>query len=156
QVMSSAVRVVQSEVRQLATRLPTAERQQVLRTLKTATEAIEKHEAFNLEELKHLRLVASTSTLLLIFSHEVKSLLSWLEQVSITIDQVQRKVAAPESNRLRETRDEFRSTKDRFLDLLGMTSLISADSRKQEPESLTLQPRLDRAKKCFALIATSY
>ena len=154
--IDNCVRVVQSEVRHLATQLPTAERQQVLRSLKTATEAIQKHEAFNREELKHLRLIASTSTLLLIFSHEVKSLLSWLEQVSITIDQVQRRVSNPEAKKLIDIRDEFRTTKDRFLDLLGMTSLISVDGRKQQPEALTLRPRLDRAKRCFALITTSY
>jgi signal transduction histidine kinase len=156
QVMSSAVRVVRSQVRHLATQLPTAERQQVLRSLKTATEAIEKHEAFNREELRHLRLVASTSTLLLIFSHEVKSLLSWLEQVSITLEQLQRRVENPEAKKLIEIRDDFRSTKKRFLDLLGMTSLISVDSRKQEPEMLTLLPRLERAKRSFSLITTSY
>jgi signal transduction histidine kinase len=156
QVVSSAVRVVQSEVRQLATQLPTAERQHVLRSLKTATQAIEKHEAFSRQELKHLRLVASTSTLLLIFSHEVKSLLSWLEQVSITIDQVRRNVPASEAKKLAGVRDEFRSNKDRFIDLLGMTSLISVDSRKQEPGTLTLRPRLERAKRCFALITTTY
>jgi hypothetical protein len=76
EVITKAIRVVESEVRNLAIQLPTAERQQVLRSLGTATQAIAKHEASNREELRHLQLVASTSTLLLIFSHEVKSLLS--------------------------------------------------------------------------------
>src|SRR5208337_2606579 len=58
EVVSAAIRVVESEVRNLATRLPTSERQQVLRSLQTATRAIEKHEASNLQELRHLQLVA--------------------------------------------------------------------------------------------------
>src|ERR1700733_3882004 len=106
-VVSAAIRVVKSEVRSLATHLPAVQRQQVLRSLDTATRAISKHEASNREELRHLQLVASTSTLLLIFSHEVKALLSWLEQVSISLDRVRRTLTGSEAARLTEIRDEF-------------------------------------------------
>ena len=156
EVVATAIRVVESEVRYLATQLPTVERQQVLRSLRTATQAIAKHEASNREELRHLQLVASTSTLLLIFSHEVKSLLSWLEQVSISLDRVRRHVNEAEARKLVEIRDEFGVTKKRFLDLLSMTSLISVTSRRSEAARLTLRPRLERAIRCFDLIKNSY
>jgi signal transduction histidine kinase len=156
EVIRAALRVVQSEVKNLATQLPTTERQQVLRSLRTATHAIEKHEASNREELRHLQLVASTSTLLLIFSHEVKSLLSWFEQVSISIDRVRRHVNEAEAKKLSEIREEFSSTKQRFLDLLSMTSLISVNSRKSEAVRLTLRPRLEKAVRSFNLITESY
>lgn len=155
-VVTAALRVVNSEVRSLATQLPTAERQQVLRSLETATQAIEKHEASNREELRHLQLVASTSTLLLIFSHEVKSLLSWFEQVSISLGRVQRHVNESEAKKLADIRDEFASTKQRFLDLLSMTSLISVNSRKSEAVRLTLRPRLEKAIRSVNLITKSY
>jgi signal transduction histidine kinase len=155
-VVASAIRVVQSEVRNLATQLPTAERQQVLRSLRTATEAIEKHEASSREELRHLQLVASTSTLLLIFSHEVKALLSWLEQVSISLDRVRRKLMGREAAKVAEIRDEFGATKQRFVDLLSMTSLISVASRQAEAQKLALRPRVERARRCFDLIIKSY
>jgi signal transduction histidine kinase len=156
EVVSAAIRVVESEVRNLATRLPTSERQEVLRSLQTATRAIEKHEASNRQELRHLQLVASTSTLLLIFSHEVKALLSWLEQVSISLETVRRRLAGPEADRLAEIADEFSSNKERFVDLLKMTSLISVDSRQAEPTDLTLQPRIKRAVRCFDLLKRNY
>jgi signal transduction histidine kinase len=156
EVVSAAIRVVESEVRNLATRLPTTERQQVLRSLHTATRAITKQEASNREELRHLQLVASTSTLLLIFSHEVKALLSWLEQVSISLETVRRRLTGPEANRLAEIRDEFATNKKRFVDLLSMTSLISVDSREAEPTELTLRPRIEQAVRCFDLITSSY
>ena len=155
-VVASAIRVVQSEVRNLATQLPTAERQQVLRSLRTATEAIEKHEASSREELRHLQLVASTSTLLLIFSHEVKALLSWLEQVSISLERIRRRVREPEAAKIGEIGDEFGATKQRFVDLLSMTALISVNARDATPEKLTLRPRLERAKRCFDLIIKNY
>ncbi len=156
EVVTSAIRVVESEVRSLATQLPTAQRQQVLRSVETATRAIAKHESSNREQLRHLQLVASTSTLLLIFSHEVKALLSWLEQVSISLDLVRRKLDGPEAQRLTEIRDEFAANKKRFLDLLAMTSLISVDSGEAKPTDLTLRPRLEQAVRCFDLINKSY
>lgn len=156
EVVSAAIRVVESEVRNLATRLPTPERQQVLRSLKTATRAIATHEASNREELRHLQLVASTSTLLLIFSHEVKALLSWLEQVSISLEQVRKKLHGPEESRLAEIRDEFATNKKRFVDLLSMTSLVSVDSREAKTIELTFRPRLEQAVRCFDLITRSY
>ena len=145
EVVNAAIRAVQTEVRSLATRLPVAERQQVLRSLETATRAITKHEASNREELRHLQLVASTSTLLLIFSHEVKALLSWLEQVSISLDRFRKKLPSAEATRLAEIRDEFGQNKERFVELLAMTSLISIDSRDAKPVELALKPRLEQA-----------
>jgi signal transduction histidine kinase len=155
-VVSAAIRAVESEVRSAATQLPTPERQHVLRSVETATRAIAAHEASNREELRHLQLVASTSTLLLIFSHEVKALLGWLEQVSISLERVRRKLTGPEANRLAEIRDEFAANKNRFVDLLSMTSLISVDSREAKPIELALRPRLEQAVRCFDLITRSY
>jgi len=155
EIVETALRVVENEMRNVATRLPTAERQQVLRSLHTATQAIAKHDAANREELRHLQLVASTSTLLLIFSHEVKSLLSWFEQVRISLDRVRRRVSKSEADKLAEVVGDFGTTKERLLELLSMTSLISVN-RKAKPERLTLRPRLERAIRSFDLIKTNY
>jgi signal transduction histidine kinase len=156
EVVTAAVRAVESEVKSFANQLATTERQQVLRSVRTATEAIERHEESSQEELRHLRLVASTSTLLLIFSHEVKSLLTWLEEVSITLKRVGRSVPKKESDRLTEIENEFTSVKQRFLDLLSMTSLLSVKDPEAKVEKLTLKPRVDKAVRCFNLIKRTY
>jgi len=156
EVVTAAVRAVESEVKSFANQLATAERQQVLRSVRTATEAIEKHEESSQEELRHLRLVASTSTLLLIFSHEVKSLLTWLEEVSITLNRVGRTVPKKESERLAGIEKEFTSVKQRFLDLLAMTSLLSVKSPEAKIEKLALKPRVEKAAACFNLIKRTY
>ena len=155
EIINSAIRLVESEVKSMATMLPTVERQHILRSIKTATAAIQKHEASNAEERRHLQLVASTSSLLLIFSHEVKSLLSWFEQVRISLETVRKKVPTAESEKLSEIQNEFGETKDRLLDLLSMTSLISV-TRKAEPAKLTLLPRLEQAVHSFDLICHNY
>ncbi len=156
EVVASAIRFLDSEVRSVAMQLPTSERQELLRSFRTATQAIRKHDSSNREELRHLQLVASTSTLLLIFSHEVKSLLSWFEQVSISLDRVRKRLKEGAGRRLIEIRDEFVVMKDRFVDLLSMTSLISVGPSKAEPTRLMLRPRLERAVRCFDLIRKSY
>jgi len=156
QVVAAAIHAVEAEVKSVANQLATTERQQVLRSVKTATEAIEKHEASSQEELRHLRLVASTSTLLLIFSHEVKSLLTWLEEVSITLNRVGRTIPKRESERLLEIEKQFSAVKQRFLDLLSMTSLLSVKSSESRAAKLTFKPRLERAVACFNLITRTY
>lgn len=155
EIINSALRVVESEVKSLATRLPIAERQQILRSIKTATAAIARHEESNAEERRHLQLVASTSTLLLIFSHEVKSLLSWFEQVRISLDEIKNDAQEAQANKLTRIQDEFGETKDRLLDLLSMTSLISV-TRKSSPARITLLSRLQRAIRSFDLICKKY
>lgn len=155
EIINSAIRVVESQVKSMANRLPTAERQQILRSIKTATTAIAKHEESNAEERRHLQLVASTSTLLLIFSHEVKSLLSWFEQVRISLDAIKKNVPTSEAAKLAGIQSEFGDTKDRLIDLLSMTSLISV-TRKSQPARITLISRLERAIRSFDLICKKY
>lgn len=155
EIVTTALRVLENEVKVLATQLPTTQRQQVLRSFRTATEAIAKHEASNREELRHLQLVASTSTLLLIFSHEVRSLLGWFEDVRISLDSIGRKIKGSEADALAKISNKFGVTKDRFIDLISMTSLIST-TRKSEPARLTLLPRLEQAIRSFDLISSKY
>jgi signal transduction histidine kinase len=100
--------------------------------------------------------VASTSTLLLIFSHEVKSLLSWLEQVGIALRSVARRVNRPEAEKLDQIVAEFIATKERFIELLSMTSLISVKDPRAEPTRLALRSRLERAVQCFDLVRRNY
>jgi len=155
-VAKDAVAYIRRETKTLAAALPLKERQQVQRAVTSATEAILKHEASNREELRHLRLVAATSTLLLIFSHEVKSLIGELEHSSVALRNLQIGLDERKAKKVSELRSELKNTKERFLDLLGMTSLIAVDGRMASPERLALAERLNTATRCFQLIIDSY
>ena len=155
-LVDSAIRVVESEVRNVVSTLPVAQRQKAVRSIQKATDVIAKHDAVSRQELRHLQLVASTSTLLLIFSHEVKALMSWFEQVSIALGEIQKQLPKRQFDRLEKVRGEFQANKRRFLDLLGMTSLISVDSQQAKPVRLALVPRIVQAVRCFGLITKSY
>jgi C4-dicarboxylate-specific signal transduction histidine kinase len=65
-------------------------------------------------------------------------------------------VKEPEATKIAEIGNDFEATKERFVDLLSMTSLISTSNREAAPQKLTLRPRLERAKRCFDLIIKNY
>ena len=87
-VVESALDYIDTEIRTISRTLKPEERREVERSLSKATEAIRRHNESSQLELSHLRLIASTSTLLLIFSHEVKSLLGLLEQSKNSLNRI--------------------------------------------------------------------
>ena len=108
------------------------------------------------QELQHLRLIASTSSLLLVFAHEVKSLLGMLSDSKGTLEELAKSTSESISNQLTDRQNEFSFTKDRFGDLLEMTSLVAAEDRSGELEKLAVAPRAEKALSCFDLMIKKY
>jgi hypothetical protein len=75
-IIQQAVHYLQEEIKGVAAYIPKTQKKKFDESVTMAATAILKYGKATKEELLHLRLIASTSTLLLIFSHEVKSLLS--------------------------------------------------------------------------------
>ena len=94
--------------------------------------------------------------LLLIFSHEVKSLLGLLEQNQSALSIIEDKLKTQERELIKEIRDGLTDTKNRFDELLSMTALIGVDSRNATPANLALRERIERAVKAFRLILNRY
>ncbi|MDD5243056.1 MAG: sensor histidine kinase [Syntrophorhabdaceae bacterium] len=155
-VIETAVNYLEKEFRDIASTLPTKQRQGISTTFYKATDAIVKHNQSNKEELKHLRLIASTSTLILIFSHEVKMLLGHLESSLLQLENIKERLARTERKHIDDIQDWLRNSKERLLELLDMTALIGVDSRKESPKSLALHDRVEGARNAFKVIAESY
>lgn len=155
-VIEEAVDYVQKEIKQIASRLPVAERQQVVSNVTKAASAVLTTNRARQEELRHLRIIASTSSLLLIFSHEVKSLLGALDEYELRLAGFARKLSGRYADQATNMRQSFRSTKERFLDLLGLTSVLSVESGEAKPTRLAIAPRAERAAACFRLISKQY
>jgi signal transduction histidine kinase len=155
-VIEEAVDYVQKEIKQIASQLPVEERRQIVNNIGKAASAVLSTNRLNQEELRHLRLIASTSSLLLIFSHEVKSLLSALDEYELRLKSFARELTGRFADQATDMRQSFRSTKERFLDLLGLTSVLSVESRTAEATRLTIAPRAKRAVRCFRLISKQY
>lgn len=155
-VIKSAVNYLNTELKNATADLPAETRQLVLSSAAMATEAIVKTDESQQTELQHLRLVASTSSLLLIFSHEVKSLLGMLDTFQLKLDTLGKRLEPEAALELSEMSTSFKSTKKRFFDLLEMTSLFSLNQTQKKPARIALKPRVEQAKNCFQIILDHY
>jgi signal transduction histidine kinase len=154
--VEGAVNYIKNEIENIAPYLPEKERKVFEKSVSKAVEVIIKHEEASQEELTHLRLIASTSTLLLIFSHEVKSLLGMLETGKNTMAIIEEKLPVKDRNLLKEIREQLSTLKIRFLELLEMTSLVGIDSKREKPKQLALKERIAQTVKVFQLVIKDY
>ncbi len=155
-IVEAAVSYIDKEFKNLVSSLPAKQRQPVSKAFYNATEAIITHEQSNKEELRHLRLVASTSTLLLVFSHEIRALLGLLDDISSQIILLKKKLPEDQANKSEAISNRLKDVKDKFKDLLKMTSLFSIASQKEEPKILALRERADKTVSMFDLIRKRY
>ncbi|MBW4889192.1 ATP-binding protein [Mucilaginibacter sp. HMF5004] len=154
--IDAAIGYLEREVTNIVNTLPDYQRQNAQVSFLKATEVIKKQNASNKAELLHLRLVASTSTLLLIFSHEVKSLLGLLEQSKNSLTHLAVKLGIKERNEVLKITSTFSELKDRLDDLLKMTSLISVDQKQSKPGQVALKDKIIKVEKVFTLITHKY
>jgi len=131
-------------------------RNEVENSLSVATEAIRTYNESIKVELSYLRLVASTSSLLLIFSHEVKSLLGLLEQSKNSLRRIARTLSGDSQIEVNEIGGSFTDLNDRLEELLQLTSLISTNKVKTTPGSVALKSKVKKVKKIFELIIGKY
>jgi len=150
--VETAVDYVKQEVGQLAWKLPRVERQ----ALSKAIDVILQSDMAKGEELRHLRLVASTSSLLLVFAHEVRALLGDLDHYVTVLGGIARQATGATAQKARNMQVEINERKQRFRDLLGMASLISVDSKKAKPQALALRDKVEKAVKCYKLVVDGY
>ncbi|MBN4051573.1 sensor histidine kinase [bacterium AH-315-M05] len=155
-VVEAAVNHLQSKVKTIVETLEPDERKEVEESFFKATDLIRKHNESNQIELSHLRLIASTSTLLLIFSHEVKSLLGLLEQSKNSLNQIAEKLSTKQRKVVEEIGQDFAELNDRLEELLELTTLVGMDQRKARPGQVALRERIIRVEKVFELITKKY
>jgi signal transduction histidine kinase len=155
-VVAAAVEYIDKEIDYVAKLIAPAQRKGLKQKIAAATDAIRGREEANQKELQHLRLIASTSTLVLIFSHEVKSLLGTLEEGSLSLGRLEKTLPSKEAEKVSELKNRLLNSKERFSDLINMTSLIGSESLEATPDRLALAVRIEEAKKCFGLIISSY
>lgn len=154
--VEAAVTYLENEVKSITRILPEFERKETEQSFFKATEVIRKHTETNKAELLHLRLVASTSTLLLIFSHEVKSLLGLLEQSKNSLTLLSAKLESKERTEVLKITANFNDLKGRLDDLLQLTSLVGTDQKQAKVGQVALKNKIVRVEKVFSLITTKY
>lgn len=155
-VVDAAVDYLESEVKTIARSLDPTERRKVEKSFLKATDAIRKHTHSNQSELSHLRIIASTSTLLLIFSHEVRSLLGLLEDSKASLKSIAKNLEATSRNEVLAISEDFGELKERLDGLLELTSQVGVDHRKAKPSQVAFKEKLKRVIKVFELICSKY
>lgn len=155
-VVEKAVRYLSDEVKGLSRSLDNSEQKEIQTSVLKATDAILKYNDSTRKELAHLRIIASTSTLLLIFSHEVKSLLGLLEQSKNSLMLISNKLSSKEKKGVQEITEGFVELQDRLEELLELTSLVGMDQRKARPGQVALKERVIKVEKVFSLITNKY
>ena len=154
-IVETAAEYMKQEVRQLTSKLPKEEKQAGQALIK-ATDAILQSDRSTKEELRHLRLVASTSSLLLIFAHDVRGLLGDLDHYSTSLSSIERHLSGNMAKKVAKMCEEISDSKKRFKELLEMTSLISVDSKKAKCHELSLRDKVEKAVGCYKLVIYKY
>ncbi|MBL8829788.1 MAG: HAMP domain-containing histidine kinase, partial [Planctomycetaceae bacterium] len=157
QVASKAVEFLEAKFNQLVTLIPdTREQRETRRIVHQTTKALQTSVANDKHKLRRLRLIASASTLTLLFSHEIKSLLGTLDSATRTLRKVASEVTPEEKPRVIELAVDIEHAKDRFKDLVELTALVGAVGQQAEATDLNLHQHLARAVRCFDLIVRDY
>ncbi len=155
-VVDSALNYIDDQIKTVTHSLPPNQKIHIEQSLGKATEAIKKFNDSSRIELAHLRLIASTSTLLLIFSHEVKSLLGLLEQSKNSLHRISKGLAGENKILITGIGDSFTDLTRRLEELLQLTSLMSSDKSSVKPGRVALKSRILKVEKVFELITNKY
>jgi signal transduction histidine kinase len=155
-IVDVAVDYLESNVKNMSRSLEPQARKLVETSFLKATKAIRVHNQSNKTELLHLRLIASTSTLLLIFSHEVRSLLAYLESSKNSLLLLAETLQPKAKKSLVGISNRFTELKERLNGLLELTSLIGSDHRKMKPGQVSLREKVERVINVFDLITKKY
>jgi signal transduction histidine kinase len=156
ELVPSAVNYLRKEIRSLTALLPEDERKEKQELLLRTTRALEAGTEANLEKLRHLRLLASASTLTLLFSHEIKSLLGALSGGAASIAAVEKLVPKEHREEIRRIGKSLAEAKSRFSDLIDMTGIVGDVNSEAEAEPLNLYEVIARSVKCFNVIKEKY
>jgi hypothetical protein len=106
-------------------------------------------------QLRHLRLVASSSTLTLLFAHEVRSSIASLGAASARLRAIAKKV--PEfGEELSSLSQQLGATQGQLARLVDMTGIVGAFRSDRKAVELNLKSALERAASCFRLVTEIY
>ncbi|MCP4148113.1 MAG: sensor histidine kinase [bacterium] len=156
QIVESGFNYLEKEIDSILSYLPEKKRKEVKKSFDSTGQAIIKHDNKTREELLHLRLIASTSTLILVFAHEVKSLLGQLENTRNNLSIIEEILQENDRSLIKENREILTDLKARFKELLELTSLVGTVEKGAKVLQLSLSERIARAVDIFKLITNRY
>lgn len=155
ELVPKATGFLRKEIKRIVQRLPETQQKETEETLLRTVRAIETASSETYKQLQHLRLIASASTLTLLFAHEVRTVIGALGAASARLAQLSKRVPA-HSEALTSVSNQLRETKERFDNLVAMTGIVGAFRSSEHLVDIHLKTAIDRAVQCFQLVIVNY
>jgi signal transduction histidine kinase len=155
-LIDSAVNSIERKATEVSDYIPAQEREEFRQVFLKATDAIRKQNKAQVSELAHLRLIASTATLVLIFSHEVRTILGLLETNRELLHDMKPKLSINQQKEIEEIVGGFNEFQRRLTDLLELTSIVGTDHKSEKPGQIALKDKVAKVIKVFDLMIKKY
>lgn len=156
QLVPKVASYLRKEIKKIVQYLPEDAQKKTEQSLLTTLRAIETNNEANIRQLEHLRLIASASTLTLLFAHEVRTLIGSLGATSKRLKRMAVKSDAKNGEELNALANQIETAKSRFDDLVEMTGIVGAFGKQKEMQSIHLRSAVERAIRCFSLVLENY
>lgn len=156
QLVPKVASYLRQEIKKIVQYLPEDSQKKTEQSLLTTLRAIETNNDANIRQLEHLRLIASASTLTLLFAHEVRTLVGSLGATSKRLKRIAAKSKDENIDELNVLANQIDATKSRFDSLVEMTGIVGAFGKQKEMQSIHLRSAVERAIQCFSLVLENY
>lgn len=156
QLVPKVASYLRKEIKKIVQYLPEEAQKKTEQSLLTTLRAIETNNEANIRQLEHLRLIASASTLTLLFAHEVRTLIGSLGATSKKLKRIASKQDTKNGEELSVLANQIEAAKSRFDDLVEMTGIVGAFGKQKEMQSIHLRSAVERAVRCFSLVMDNY
>lgn len=155
-LVPKAAAYIRKEIQRIVENIPGDKEEASEKLLLKTLTAIEATTHANTQQLEHLRLVASASTLTLLFAHEVRTMIGTLAATAQRLETLAKRLPDKDRADIASVATQVRSSRDRFEELVNMTGLVGAFRADDRLIELQLHSAVDRAARCFQLIASRY
>ncbi len=155
-IVEEAVKYLKSETQSIVEHLPQKKKQQIAQRINQATDIIIDRNRINRDQLDHLRLIASTTTLVLIFAHDVKSFIGIIPGIINQLRNIKARLKEKDAEQVSKLVTSLSEVSERFYDLLDMTSLIGVESKNCRKVKLALKRIVKKSAACFSGILSTY
>jgi signal transduction histidine kinase len=152
---ADAIKAMQRTIKLLAT-TATPRQSQNVSLLADLTGFLDRSLKHASRDILRLRLIASTSTLTLLFAHEVKSLTGIFSTISQEIDEVSAGLSATKRAGLRVLSEGVAESQRGLKDLLELTHAMGVMDSDARPVLIDLRSACQRAVRRFARVTTRY
>ncbi len=149
------IRVMRGAIKEVSAHAPVKSRR-AIELLQDASALLESTLKITTRDLSRLRLVASASTLTLLFAHEIKSLTSTFAAIGKAVSKAARQLPTEKRKELEELGNEVADSHKSLSELIELTNAMGVLDRKAQPVHLDLLDAAERAIARFEKVRQRY